>query len=705
MGMMENISPYGRRLEHFFAVEAAECGLACLAMVANWHGHQLDMNGMRQRFSTSARGATLHNIIDIAEELSLISRPLRIELGGLRTLPKPAIIHWELNHFVVLASTNRRGVTIHDPAKGVCNLTWDQVSEHFTGVALELSKAAHFTPTADRSRVRLSNFWSKLTGLGGGILHVLLLSGVGQLLALAAPLLLQIVVDDIAPNSNLDALPVIAGVFVFVSLLTVMAEALRGWSLQIVSQSASLQIAGNIVAHLLRLPGSFFERRQLGDILSRITSIDQVQSFLTKSLPLIILNATTAAFCLGILTLYSPRLAAVALVTATLNALVLLLAWPPLKRHTLAHLEEAAKEQSHLIESLRGIVTIKLLGGEQRREMVWRNHMVRSTNAALAGARWEIIVQSIQHAVTLMSTISIVVLATYAIIEGNGMSIGMLVAFLSYRQIFSDQIDGLIAQLSEARLLRLHMNRLSEITDASPEYRRGIPSMARCEAEGRVTLRGIDFRYGSTDPLVLRSLDLAVTPGEFLAITGRSGEGKSTLLKIMLGLETPCAGEILLDHSDPDAETWRAWRRSTGVVTQDDKLLTGTIAENIAAFDADMDMERVLGAATQACIHDDILRMPMQYFSLIGDMGSHLSGGQRQRILIARALYRQPRILMLDEGTANLDIETERVIADMISSLSCTRIVIAHRPALLERADRVMRLAEGKLVASNFEEG
>jgi ATP-binding cassette subfamily B protein RaxB len=272
----------------------------------------------------------------------------------------------------------------------------------------------------------------------------------------------------------------------------------------------------------------------------------------------------------------------------------------------------------------------------------------------------------------------------------------MLYAFLSFRQTFNDRATSLISQLVQFRLMGLHLDRLADIVTAIPETE-GL-STPSIDVKGAIKVREMSFRYGAADQFVLRDINLEVAPGEFVAITGPSGGGKTTLMKVLLGLHRPTSGSVELDGNRADPELWRAWRAHVGVVAQDDRLLSGTIADNIAFFDPELDMSEVHAAATAAQVHEEIMRAPMQYLGLVGDMGSTLSGGQRQRVLLARALYCKPRILFLDEGTANLDETTEEAIVNLIASLPITRIVVAHRPALIRRAARVLLLKDHQIV-------
>ncbi|MBU6408593.1 MAG: ATP-binding cassette domain-containing protein, partial [Alphaproteobacteria bacterium] len=294
-----------------------------------------------------------------------------------------------------------------------------------------------------------------------------------------------------------------------------------------------------------------------------------------------------------------------------------------------------------------------------------------------------------------LQTVIVIYLASRAIMAGDGFSLGMLFAFMSFRQTFSDRINALIAQAVQFRLLGLHLDRLGDIVQATPDA--VDPRPLSTPPKGGLELRGVKFRYGAADRLILDGVNLVVCPGDYLAIGGPSGAGKSTLLKLLLGLHMPTEGDVLLDGLPAAPELWRAWRKHVGVVSQEDRLLSGTIADNIAFFDLELDMTRVHAAAIAARVHEDILRMPMQYLSLVGDMGSALSGGQKQRVLLARALYRDPKILFLDEGTANLDEATEAEIANLIEQLPITRIVIAHRPMLIERAQRQLWMEDGQV--------
>lgn len=678
--------------------EAAECGLACLAMAANAHGARVDLCGLRAQFGLSLRGATLKDMMGIADALGFGSRALRLEPASLRKLKLPAILHWDMNHFVVLKSVGRRCVIV-DPARGAQRMTLTELGQHFTGVALELTPTTSFARPVMQARVRLSDLWGRMTGWKRAALQLVVLSILLQLAAVAFPFFLQLAVDQAITNMDMDFMLLLALGFGGLHLVNALTTGLRSWVLLSLGQTMSFQIVGNVVRHLFRLPADYFERRHIGDIMSRVGSVTPIQSALTQSVVASFIDALMLIVTAVVIFVYAWQLAVI-VVLGTLLYLVLSLAlYPVMRAREEDEIAARASEQTYLLESIRAARTIKVFGAEAQRETRWRNLFTDVINAGVRMGRLDIALMVSQTLIFGLQTVLVVFLGARMVVNGDGFSVGMLFAFMTYRQQFADRAISLVQHAIEFRMLGIHLERLADIVQAEPEPLRLPMLMDQSPCAGGLTLDKVSYRYGASEPYVLEDLSLDVRRGEFVAIEGASGAGKSTMLKIMLGLATPNAGEMRVDGVPLAQFGLVRWRAGLGVVAQDDTLLSGTLADNIAFFDPALDMARVQRCAEAAQVHDDIARMPMGYLSLVGDMGAALSGGQQQRILLARALYRRPRVLILDEGTANLDVESERAIADLIQGMSMTRIVVAHRPALLERADRVVRLQAGRVAA------
>lgn len=675
-----------RRLPIILAAESSECGLACLTMVANYWGHKFDLNGLRQRFQLSIAGATLRSIMDQANGLSLSTRALRVELESLTKVKLPAILHWDLNHFVVLKKIDKKFAVIHDPALGRRRMPISEFSEHFTGVALELTPSKEFQAQVAVAPTKIQDLWSHTQGFWGALGQILVLSIALQVVVFAAPFQMQLVVDEAISRNDLSLLTVLAFGFGTLIIIQSSIEALRSWTISAAGHMVSFQLVGNIVRHLIRLTSDWYEKRHVGDILSRVQSTQPIQDAITRGAIAGIIDGAMGLIAGIVLFLYSPILAFVVLGALLLSLMLSLSLYPVMRSRLQESIIASAKEQSFLMESIRASTTIKIMGREAEREASWRNLFADTINATFSAGKFQIGLKFGQTILYGLQSTIVIFLASRMILNNEGFSVGMLFAFMSFRSTFTDRISALIDQLIQFRLLSLHLDRLGDIVQATSESTE-VRALAAPPA-GKIELRAIKFRYGAADRLVLDNLDLRIEAGEFIAISGPSGSGKSTLCKLILGLYPPTEGTILLDGLAASDDLWRAWRQHVGVVAQDDRLVSGSIADNIAFFDPDMSMEMVQAAAIAARVHDDIIRMPMQYLSLVGDMGSTLSGGQRQRVLLARALYRQPRILVLDEGTANLDPETEAEITELIVSLPITRVIIAHRPALINAASR-----------------
>ena len=669
--------------------EATECGLACLVMIARYHGHDIDLNALRKTSSVSLKGASLKQVMQTAGTLHLSSRPLRVELDHLHKVQTPAIMHWDLNHFVVLKKITKDKVHFIDPGRGLRVMALEKVSDHFSGVVLELTPASDFNKLQNRLKPRLWHLWDKMSGFKRALFQTLTLSVILQIIALAAPFYLQLVVDKaIGPGDSNLLFALLLG-FGGLIIIRAVSEAIRGWAILVYGNQMSFQMVGNIFRHLIRLPTAYFEKRHVGDIISRIGSARPIQEALTESVVAILLDGVMAALTLFVLFAYAPMLGALVLSMTGLLVIATLLIYPHLRRTEEEAIVTKAIENTHVIESIRASTSVKLFGREAAREAAWRNLFADTINANTAHGKWLVAQKFFESLFIGLQIIIAVYLGAKLIMgESSVFTVGMLFAFLGYQRHFTDSVTKLLSEGIKFRLLSLHLDRLADIvyeTSEDIEPHADEPTPVR----GAISIRNVSFRYSDNDPWVLENFNMEIKASELTAITGASGGGKTTLLKLILGLYQPSGGSIEIDGKPLTDIGMANWRAQAGVVMQDDKLLSGTIADNISFFDPHVDLQKVYRAAIAAQIHDEIVAIPMNYLSMVGDMGSVLSGGQRQRVLLARALYHDPKILFLDEGTANLDPKTEVKIADVLDEMKITRIIIAHRPELIGRADAV----------------
>ncbi len=675
--------------------EAAECGLACLAMVASAHGFVTDLAAMRLRFSLSLKGVNMADLVRMADTLHLQSRALRAELDELAQLQTPCILHWDLNHFVVLISVKRGVVTIHDPAHGLRRLKLAQVSPHFTGVALELSPGAGFQPRQERRPVRVRELLGPVRGLKRALAQVLLLALALEVFLLLSPFFMQWVVDDVLVSGDRDLLLTLGIGFALLVLIQVVTAAGRAWAVLVLSATLNLQWLMNVFAHVLRLPVAWFEKRQIGDIWSRFSSVQQIQKALTTSFAEAMLDGVMVLLTLAMMLLYSVRLTAVALVAVALYGLLRWAFMRPLRAATEEVLVHEARQNSHFLESLRGVQAIKLFGAQVDRRARFGALVTDSMNADIATRKLELGMTLAHRLLFGLERVAVIWLGALLVLE-RSLSVGMLFAFFSYKEQFALRVSGLIDKLVVLRMLRVQGDRLADIVLTPPEDDDALPpDMA--EPEPSIELREVSFRYADGEPEVLHRISLRIEPGESVAITGPSGCGKTTLLKIMLGVLAPTSGEVLIGGVPLQRLGHRAWRQMVGVVMQEEPLFSGSVADNISFFDPAPDREWIEHCARVAAVHDEIVAMPMGYHTLIGELGTALSGGQKQRVLLARALYKRPRILLLDEATSALDVERERTVNHAVRQLALTRVIVAHRPETIASASRVIALHEGRV--------
>ncbi|NLR76193.1 peptidase domain-containing ABC transporter [Leeia aquatica] len=678
--------------------EAAECGLACLAMVSSWHGHRVDLPTLRNRFNISLKGVTLANLIQMANQLEMNSRPLKLELTELDQLRRPCILHWNLNHFVVLHAVNRRGIVIHDPALGKRQLSWEEASRSFTGVALELWPSKPFQPRTEVQRVRLRELMGQVGGFRQALWQILGLSAALEVFSLITPLMMQWVLDHVLTTGDLDLLTTLGISFLTLTFFNQAINALRKWVMLYLGTTLNLQWRSNLFTHLLNLPVQYFERRHVGDVVSRFGSIDAIQQTLTTSFMEAILDGIMTLLTLTVMYLYSPALATIAVLAMLAYAVGRALWFRPLRNATEAQIVYAARQQSHFLESIRGIKAIKLFQRQDIRRSTWLTLQAEQVNAGVRTQQMSIAYEVYNSLLFGLVHVVMIWVGAKAVLAGE-YTAGALMAFIAYKTQFDGRVSSLVNKYFELKMLQLQGARLADIALTPPEtlQREHAEPTETITGAADITLQEVRFRYGTHESWVLDGASLKVNAGESVAIVGPSGCGKTTLIHVMLGIHTPesgdvCIGDVSLKKLGPNAI-----RQLVGTVMQDDVLFAGSIKDNISFFDPHADREWVEECAQRAAIHEDILRMPMGYNTLVGDMGTAVSGGQKQRLLLARALYKRPHILYLDEATSSLDVELEHLVNQSVKALQITRIIVAHRPQTIASADRVVLLQQGKL--------
>ncbi len=684
-----------RRLPMLLQTEGAECGLACLAMIAAKHGFDSDLPTLRRRFSVSMKGATMADLVRVAAQLHLNPRAVRAEMEHLPQLELPCVLHWDLNHFVVLKEISGGRAVIHDPARGVRRLPMAEVSRHFTGIALELSPEADFRPGVQKQSIGLRQLLGRVSGLKRSLTQIFLLALALEAFMLLSPFYLQWVVDGVLVGDDRDLLVTLGVGFALLVLIQVGAGAIRSWAVLHLSSTLNLQWLSNVFAHLMRLPVTWFDRRNTGDVMSRFGAVQHIQQTMTTSFVEAVLDGLLVVVTLAMMLVYSGRLTAIAVASVVAYGLLRRAFFRPLREATEEAIVFDAKRSTHFLESLRGVQSIKLFNRQADRQARFMNLVVDAMNANIATRKLDLMFVVLHKLVFGLERVAVVWVGALLVLD-HRFSVGMLFAFLAYKEQFAQRVSALIDKTVEIKMLRLQGERLADIVLAEPEPAdEGLPRAGTSTPS--LELVDVSFAYSDAEEPVLKKLSLRIDPGDSVAIVGPSGCGKTTLLKCMLGILVPQTGRIRVGDASLQQVGLRSWRDMIGTVMQEDQLFAGSIIDNITFFDADADVAWAEKCAQIAAVADEIEAMPMGWHTLVGDMGTSLSGGQRQRILLARALYKRPKFLFLDEATSALDVDREREVNAAIRQLDITRVIVAHRPETIASAGRVIVLQDGRV--------
>jgi ATP-binding cassette subfamily B protein RaxB len=659
-------------------------------MIAGYFGRFSDLDLLRQQCRLSGHGASFKELLDIAERLQLIARPVRLSMSELSQLQLPAVIHWRMNHFVVLVSHNRHRLRIHDPAIGKRDVEFAEFNESFTGVALEVVRSQSFVPQKNRKHMTVRNYVRSFRHLYRYFAMMFSLLLISQILALVPSVATQIVIDEVVLGQDRTWLYIALGGLAIVMLTTTMLDGLRSW----VSLYAGTRLAADstvcIINHLFNLPATFVSRRHLGDLMSKLESLAPIRLALTEQGVSALVQVVVLLTTLSIMFLYSPWLTAVSGAGLSVSVIVIFALLPRNRRLSEQALIHHATQNSSLVESLRAYETMQGLGLCGVRRLHWQHNFLRATNARVEQGKLYIFQSAISGIVGAAEQAAFLALGVGSILDRE-ITLGALFAFIVLRGRFSGAAFALIDVVQQFALLRVHTDRLSDIV-LTPPVSASPPGAVNAALVGSLTIRNLAFSYDAHTPVV-DNFHCDIAAGTSVVITGPSGCGKTSLLRILAGQMAPDSGQILVDGIERALWDKQALRDQCAIVMQSDHLFQGTVAENISAFSAVPDLARVRAAAIDAGIWSDIQKLPMQTETLIGDTGIALSGGQVQRLTLARALYRRPRILFLDEATSHLDVETEKHVLGNIAGLKITVVSVAHRPDAIALAGQVISLA------------
>lgn len=674
---------------------STECGVACLAMVLEYFGRTISIDRLRD-IAISGRDATnAQALIETGRLFGLRGRAVTLDLDQMDRLDRAAILHWEFTHFVVFDRLTRTGVDIVDPKRGRWHVSMDRVRKSFTGVAIIFEPADDFTE-GRRKRSTSSIYLSRVFSERGFIPHIVIATVLMQVLGLGIPLLHRVLIDTVIPNKDYSLFSVIVGAAAAIITLQTVSSFVRSHLLLYLRTRLDSRMTLAFFDHLLGLPFDFFQRRSAGDLLVRMSSNAAVREILTSSVLSGILDGSLASAYLLLLITLSPQIGLLAVVLALLQ-MMLFVATRNRQRQFLAQsLDSRAKSQGFLMETICAIETLKSLGAEHRAVEHWSNLFAAELNVSIAKGRLDAIFDAALHALRTTTTLALFALGVTQVMSGQ-LSLGEMMAVIAVASAFLAPVMGLVSAGSSLQVLTMYLERLNDVLEA-PTEKEHSTSLKAPVLSGGISTEHISFRYSPITPWVVRDITTAIRPGEFVAIVGRSGSGKSTFARLLVGLYAPTEGRLIYDDTDLKDMDLARLRAQIGVVTQQAHLFAGTIKSNIALADPSLEMDSVICAAKRAVLHDDILAMPMGYDTALSDRGGSLSGGQQQRIALARALTRNPRILVLDEATSQLDSVTEEEVQRQLAAIDCTRIVIAHRLSTIMKADRILVLEKGHLV-------
>jgi HlyB family type I secretion system ABC transporter len=686
-----------RKVPQLAQMTDAECGAACLAMVLSYYGRKTSVSEIRERCGVGRDGLSARSIVRAARDYGMRVRAVSLQENDFRFVSLPAIVHWEFNHFLVVERWSPKCVDVVDPALGRRRMTAEEFDLGFTGVVIILEPGAQFIRHNPAPQLSLRTYVARYVKQAPmTLVQVIAASLLLQLFGLVVPILTKVVVDQIIPLQMNNTLTLL-GVGMLLLLLSQLVTTLLRASLLIYLQArVDTSMMLSFFEHLLALPQHFFQQRSSGDILSRLSSNTVIRDTLSNQLVSTALDGSFVTVYLLILFWQSSSFGMLVLLIGLLQVILLLSTNRPIRNLAIRELMAQGKSQGYVAEALNGILTLKAAGAEQRALQHWSNLFFEQLNVSMRRNYLSSLIDTAMTMLRAFSPLALLWIGATQVINGS-MQVGTMLALNALATAFLTPLSSLVSSGQKLQLVHSHLERIADVVEAEPEQHVQFVHQPP-KLTGRITLENISFRYDAQSPDVLHNICVQIEPGQKVAIVGRTGSGKSTLGRLLLGLHLPTQGEVLYDGIPLRYLNYQAVRAQFGVVMQDANVFSGSIRQNIAFNDPGISMERVIQAAQAAALHEDVMRMPMGYETFVSERGSALSGGQRQRLALARALAHAPAILLLDEATSHLDVVIEQIVERNINALACTQIIIAHRLSTIRHADLILVLDQGTIV-------
>jgi ATP-binding cassette, subfamily B, bacterial HlyB/CyaB len=690
-----------RRFAWIQQAEEMDCGAACLAMICKHYGIDMSLGKLRELANVTTQGATLDSLARTGESLGFTTRGLQCSFDTLRSFELPFIVHWEGYHYVVVYGVSSGQVWLADPAVGFRKLSLEEFERGWSGTCLS------FTPRQDVARISASRspwvrFARYLVPHKKILLHLFMATFVIQMLGIVPPMIIQNILDGVIVHQNVNLLHLLIAGLIISNLFTQLTATIRAALANFMVRKLDFTMMSQFFRHTLSLPYSFFAKRKTGDIFARFQENQTIRAFLTESTITTVLNLLMIFIYFTVMFLYNVKLTLLLIAFVIPILALTVLVTPKVKSYAREVFSATTDAKSYLMEALGGAETVKGMGIERPVRLKWEKKYAKALEVQYRAQSFNIGVGLAGQLLNAATTIAIL-WAGADLVLARELSIGQLIAFNALMGSVLAPLMGLVGLWSLLNDASVAMERLGDVLDLEPEQRpEDLASrVAIPDLQGDIRFDGVYFRYGGNEtPYVLENISLDIKPGELVAIVGRSGSGKTTLAKLLVGFYPPTEGKLMVDRFDINVIDKEYYRAQVGYVMQTNLLFSGTIAENIASGSDGLDRRRIEEAAKKADAHGFISKMPLGYEQVVGERGMGLSGGQIQRLCIARALYRDPRLLVFDEATSALDTQSEsNIIANLSDILKGrTAVVIAHRLSTIMRADKIVVLYEGKIV-------